>query len=309
MIKEGDGDRPQLAPISVIIVNHNAGALLGDCIQAVLGQVREVIVVDNASTDDSLAPLRTQADQSVLRLIESRQNLGFAAACNLGVRTAQQPYVLFLNPDSLPAPGTPARLLQVLQQHPEAGMVGGLLLNPDGSEQRGGRRALPTPWRTFVGAFGLTRFSRCWPRLFFDFHLHRQPLPQHPISVEAISGALMLVRREAMEAVGPWDEGYFLHCEDLDWCLRFHQKGWDILFVPDAPVVHHQGTSSRARPLFVAWHKHRGMLRFYRKFFRQHYPGPLMWLVAAGVWLRFGLVAVHHMGRRILDAVVGRRHD
>ncbi len=306
MIEEGEVG---VCPLSVIIVNHNAGKLLGDCVQAILKQVREVIVVDNASTDGSLATLRTQNDQSALRLIESARNLGFAAACNLAVQAARQPYLLFLNPDSLPEPGALARMLKVLQQHPEAGMAGGLLKNPDGSEQRGGRRALPTPWRSFVSAFGLTRFSGRWPHLFFDFNLHRQPLPQQPISVEAISGALMLVRREAMEAVGPWDEGYFLHCEDLDWCLRFHQKGWDILFVPDAPVVHYQGTSSRARPLFVEWHKHRGMLRFYRKFFRQHYPGPLMVFVAAGVWLHFGLVAIHHTGRRILDAALGRRHD
>jgi len=272
-------------PLSVIIVNHNAGALLGECVQAVQKQAaREVIVVDNASTDESLSLLRARVESDVLSIIETGHNLGFAAACNIGVRAATQPFLLFLNPDGIPAPGSLARLLQVLEQHPHAGMVGGLLLNPDGTEQRGGRRAIPTPGRVLMRD---------------DFNLHRTPLPQQPTPVEAISGALMLVRREAMEAVGPWDEGYFLHCEDLDWCLRFRQKGWDILFVPDAPVVHYQGACSRARPLFVEWHKHRGMLRFYRKFFRQRYPGPLMGLVAAGVWLRFGMVALRHTARRL----------
>ena len=274
-------------PLSVIIVNHNAGPLLGACVRAVQGEaVREVIVVDNASTDDSLIRLRAGADSATLTIVEAGRNLGFAAACNIGLRTATQPFLLFLNPDSVPAPGSLARLLQVLQSHTGAGMVGGLLLNPDGTEQRGGRRAIPTPGQVLMRR---------------PFNLHGTPLPTQPTPVEAISGALMLVRREAVAAVGPWDEGYFLHCEDLDWCLRFRQEGWDILFVPDAPVVHHQGTSSRARPLFVEWHKHRGMLRFYRKFFRQGSSAPFMGLVALGVWLRFGLVVLRHAGRRMLQ--------
>jgi GT2 family glycosyltransferase len=275
----------QPLPLSVIIVNHNAGPLLGECVRAVQGQaVREVIVVDNASTDGSLALLRERADPAALVILETGRNLGFAAACNIGLRAATQPFLLFLNPDSVPASGSLARLLQVLEQHPAAGMVGGLLLNPDGTEQRGGRRDIPTPGQVLMRR---------------PFNLHGTPLPTQPTVVEAISGALMLVRRQAVAAVGPWDEGYFLHCEDLDWCLRFRQKGWDILFVPDAPVVHYQGTSSRARPLFVEWHKHRGMLRFYRKFFRQRTPGPLMGLVALGVWLRFGFVALRHALRRM----------
>jgi hypothetical protein len=84
-----------------------------------------------------------------------------------------------------------------------------------------------------VRAFGLHRFSDRWPKLFYDFHLHKLPLPNAPIEVEAISGACMLVKRDSMADVGLWDEGYFLHCEDLDWCMRFRQKGWKILFVPN----------------------------------------------------------------------------
>ena len=141
-------------------------------------------------------------------------------------------------------------------------------------------------------AFGLYRLEKYWPQLFFDFHLDKQPLPHAPIEVEAISGALMLVRREAINDVGPWDENYFLHCEDLDWCMRFKQKNWKIVFVPDAPVTHFQGTCSRARPFFVAWHKHKGMLRFYRKFFRHQYPRALMGLVTFAIWLRFGITVI-----------------
>jgi GT2 family glycosyltransferase len=288
--------------VSVVIVNYNAGQTLVDCIESALPQVTEVLVVDNASSDRSIELCPEQfPTEPKLRIIRNTVNLGFAAACNIGAKAASESHVLFLNPDCILSRNALPRLLHVLEMTPQAGMVGGLLTDQDGTEQAGGRRAVPTPWRSLVRAFGLYRFECYWPRLFFDFHLHKHPLPPEPLEVEAISGALMLVRQEAIRDVGPWDEGYFLHCEDLDWCMRFRKKGWKILFVPDASVVHHKGTCSRSRPIFVEWHKHRGMMRFYRKFFRQGYPAALMWLVAAGIGLRFGAIAIvhciRHMGR------------
>ena len=89
--------------------------------------------------------------------------------------------------------------------------------------------------------------------------------------------------------------------------MRFHQKEWKILFVPSARVIHHKGLCSKGRPIFVEWHKHKGMLRFYRKFFRHQYPIGLMWLVAIGVWLRFGMVTVNHGFRRIKDRMANNR--
>ena len=188
-------------------------------------------------------------------------------------------------------------------------MVGGLLTYADGREQGGGRRAVPTPWRSFVRAFGLARLSHRWPKLFDDFHLHKQPLPAGPLPVEAISGACMLVTREAIDDFGLMDEGYFLHCEDLDLCMRARGRGWQILFVPDAPVVHHKGGCSRERPIFVEWHKHKGMVRFYQKHFRHQYPAGLMELVIISVWLRFTAIAVRSLAERsrarVLDLVRG----
>lgn len=296
--------RTDQLPVSIVIVNYNAGQFLIECIQSALSQVSEVLVVDNASTDLSLDLCAQRfPEEPKLKIIRNTVNLGFAAACNVGAAQATEPYVLFLNPDCILREGSLQRMVQVLETNAETGMVGGLLINEDGTEQAGGRRAVPTPWRSFVRAFGLYHFADYWPRLFFDFHLHKQALPDHPIEVEAISGALMLVRREAMEDVGLWDEDYFLHCEDFDWCMRFRQKGWKILFIPDAPVMHHKGVCSRSRPIFVEWHKHKGMMRFYRKFFRHQYPGVMMWLVALGVWLRFAAVATYytarHAGRRL----------
>ena len=284
--------------LSTIIVNYNAGSLLRKCVDSLLACPLdiEIIVVDNASSDASLDGLQ---DLSQVCVIRNPANVGFAAACNIGVQASSAPFLLFLNPDCFFQPDPIAPLLAGLQSGDRVGMVGGLLVNEDGTEQGGGRRAVPTPWRSFVRAFGLQRFANRWPKLFYDFHLHKQPLPDSPIEVEAISGACMLVKRDVMEDVGLWDEGYFLHCEDLDWCMRFRQKGWKILFVPDARISHALGACSRSRRVFVEWHKHKGMLRFYRKFFRHQYPGVLMGLVVAGVWLRFGLAVVYLTARRV----------
>jgi GT2 family glycosyltransferase len=177
---------------------------------------------------------------------------------------------------------------------PQAGMAGPLILNSDGTEQAGGRRTVPTPWRTFTRVFGLSSLRKHYPRLFADFLLHQHPLPDCHTEVEAISGACMLVRRSALLDVGNMDEGYFMHCEDLDWYMRFRQRNWKIMFVPDARIIHHKGTCSKTRPIFVEWHKHKGMIRFYSKYFHHQYPGILFWIVRAGVWSRFSAIAVYY---------------
>jgi len=292
--------------ISAIIVNYNAGELLRSCVDSLLNCPLEIeiIVVDNASQDTSI---NSMLGTDRVQVIRNNKNRGFAAACNQGIVLAKADNILFLNPDCSFIPGTLQELLKYLHEDPKAGMAGGLLLNMDGTEQGGGRRAVPTPWRSFVRAFGLSRFSHRWPKLFFDFHLHKQPLPDGPIEVEAISGACMLVKREVLAQVGTWDEEYFLHCEDLDWCMRIRQAGWKVLFVPTAQITHALGVCGRNRPIFVEWHKHKGMMRFYRKFFKHQYPGVLMWLVAAGIWLRFSLVVAYYTTMRV-GRVFGIEH-
>jgi GT2 family glycosyltransferase len=281
--------------VSVIIVNYNGGHLLTDCVQAVLASTvtTEVFVVDNASKDTSLDTLRQHIHNPRLQIIQNRKNLGFAKACNQPLAQAKGRFLLFLNPDCLIRPDTLERLLTTLETWPTVGMAGCLIQNPDGSEQAGARRRIPTPARTLVRILHLDK-------LFPVLHekgiaMHLLPLPEHPVTVEAISGAFMLVRPQALAEVGPMDEQYFLHCEDLDWCMRFRAHGWKILFIPTVTATHIKGVCSADRPIFVEWHKHKGMQRFYRKFFRHQYPGWLMHSVTLAVWLRFGLLTLYHL--------------
>lgn len=289
----------------VVIVNYNAGTLLYDCVSSVVDEdVQRIIVVDNGSTDGSLYGLEyLNLKESVLTVIRNKSNLGFAKACNIGAEASSAKKILFLNPDSTLTKGALKALMSTLDSSPDIGMVGGFMSNPDGSEQPGGRRVFPTPKRAFMRAFGLSRFAKFFPEVFSDFLLHNEALPTNPIAVEAISGACTLVKREAIEDVGLWDDNYFLHCEDLDWCMRFLHKGWKIMFVPDAKVVHAWRACSRKNPVFVEWHKHKGMLRFYRKYFRQQYPGVLWGFVILGVWIRFSLVTSYFSVRRIFAAM------
>jgi GT2 family glycosyltransferase len=262
----------------VVIVNFNAGLFLKDAVASVTlsPAVAHVYIVDNGSTDTSLELLDLVQDDRLMT-IRNASNLGFAAGCNIGLARATAESVLVLNPDCRVVDGAIERLAAVLQSGDRVGMVGPLLLNPDGSEQAVGRRKFPTPRVLFEQTFGPSR---------------PQPLPKQPVDVEAISGACMMVRRAAAAAVGPMDEAYFLHFEDLDWCMRFRQQGWNILFVPDAKVTHQKGISSRTRPLAVEYYKHRGILRFYQKFLSDAYSRWQMALMIIVVWSRFAGVAM-----------------
>ena len=282
-------------PVSVVVVKLNAGDELLQTVSSALASTVpvEVLVVDNASTDGSRERLAERyAEEPRVRILRNEANFGFAEASNAGIAEARGGHILLLNPDCSVEPGTLETVRRALEERPAAGMAGCLIRNPDGSEQPGCRRLLPTPGRAFVRAFGLGRAG------LSDFVLAGQPLPDGPVEVEAISGAFMMVRRETLAKVGLLDEGYFLHCEDLDWCQRYRQAGLKILFVPGAVAVHVKGRSGRDRPVRVLWHMHRGMVRFYRKFFRDRYPLPLLWLVVLGVWLRFGVLASWALVRR-----------
>jgi len=283
--------------ITVIIVNYNSGQLLSKCVQSVLASTIpvKITVVDNNSEDDSLTRTTTTfLNEKRLSIIQNSINTGFAHASNQPLKQANGKYWLFLNPDCIIKPDTLEKMRNLMDENPDVAMSGPLIINPDGSEQRGCRRTIPTPWRSFVRAFGLSHFFQNHAK-FKDFLLHKEPLPETPVDVEAISGAFMFVRSSVTKEVGLLDEGYFLHCEDLDWCMRFRQANWRILFVPDAVITHVKGGCSENKQIFVLWHMHKGMIRFYRKFFKNRYPGALMWLVSIGVWFRFFAMSSYHL--------------
>ena len=278
--------------VSVIIVNYNAGIELSRCVRSVAdtNEDLEILVVDNNSKDNSVQGiLDSYHGNKQLNTIHNSENLGFAVACNQGSRAAQGDFLFYLNPDCVIETGTIPALIWCLQNDDQAGMTGGLIVNPDGSEQRGCRRTVPTPWKSLVNSLGLSRLSKVNPQVFSDFRMDRDALPEKAVEVDAISGACMMVKRAAYEDVGPMDEKYFLHCEDLDWCMQFRQRGWKIMFVPQARLMHNKGICSTSRPVFVEWSKHKGMVRFYRKFFADKYPWPMFWFVWVGIWLRFCL--------------------
>ena len=277
--------------VSAIVVNFNAEICIEECLEGIFGSngnlQLEVIVVDNASTDESVAALKAaEKNHSNLKVIWNRVNIGFSRACNQALRDAQGKHILFLNPDCIVQENTLEELVTVLKQSENVGMVGPLIVNPDGSEQAGARRKVPTPWRSLMQTLNL---GHLFPSR--DFRLHKTPLPTEATPVDAISGAFMLVKYEALQQVGAMDKKYFMHCEDLDLAMRFKEADWQILFVPHAKVMHHKGVSSAGRDIRVLWYMHIGMLRFYQKFFRHKYPLPIMGLVYIGVWLRFSALA------------------
>lgn len=294
--------------ITVIIVNFNAGALLAECVESVLASSLpvKIIVSDNGSTDGSVAQLRHQfGGRANLTIIENRDNLGFAHANNIALQHAEGQYCLLLNPDCIVGTDTLEKMVRFMEAHPDAGMSGCLIRNVDGSEQAGCRRFIPTPWRSFVRVSKLNKLIKNHPR-FQDFNMHGTPLPEGPVVVESISGAFMFVRMSAINKVGGLDEGYFLHCEDLDWCMRFRQQKYNIYFVPDVEITHVKGASGLVSAAFVEWHKHRGMVRFYKKFFRHQYPGVLMVGVYLLVWLRLFAKISYIACRQALNILAAR---
>ena len=276
-----------MACLHVVIVSFNARDLVLSCIRSLLECDQEVHlhISDNASTDGTPEViLADYAGRPDITLYKNGENLGFARASNVPLAHLRGDYVLFLNPDAKVSRASLSTMLDFMSGNPDVGMAGPLIVNEDGTEQRGCRRREPTPARAFSTFFPFKASS-------VSVNMVNELNPGVPIEVDAISGAFMLVRRRALEEVGPMDEGYFLHCEDLDWCKRFRLKGWRVMFVPSVTISHFKGGSSLSRPVRVEWHKHKGMVRYYHKFYRNQYPGSLMWLVNLAIWGRFMVLA------------------
>ena len=272
---------------SVVIVAADSGPGLADCVAAVLagsGDV-EVIVSDNDSRDGSLeaVTVRCGADPR-LRILRNGANLGFGAGCNRAAGFGHGDALLFLNPDCVIRADTIVRLRAALA--PAVGLLGVAIVDAAARREPASRRRDPTLWRTLMTLSGLAHFEAHWPALAgIDLPAATRLPDVEP--VDAVSGALMLVPRTVFERIGGFDEGYFLHAEDLDLCRRVRDAGYTVACVNTIEIVHGKGGSSRRRPLFVAWHKHRGLWRWFRKFDPAARNPLLRALVWAGLWLRF----------------------
>ena len=282
------------ATTSVVVVAHDSGDWLLRCADAVLAQQApvELIVVDNASRDGSIERL---PHDPRLRLIRNPDNRGFGTACNQGAGVAQGDALLFLNPDCVLPRDAVARLRARLATDATLAILGAQLVNPDGSPQAAARRRTPTPLRALRRTLG-------WRGDAIDLPQAEAATRHDGLEyVEAISGALMLLPRVRFAALGGFDEGYVLHCEDLDLCRRALLAGGRIGVAREVEVPHHKGTSSRARPVWVEWQKHRGMLRYFRRFDAASSPAWLRAAVPLGVWLRFPFAALRALWRARLS--------
>lgn len=287
-------------PISAIVVNYNTGELLATCIERLLASEPppRVLVIDNASTDDSARALAGRpGGQAGVEVLFSNENLGFARAVNLGIRQCGGDDVLVLNPDCLVEPATIGQLAAALAADARAALAAPLVTDHHGVPERASLRRFPDPRSAFLAVSGLHRLGRWIPALQ-GFTWSGEPWPDHTVQAEAVSGACMLIRRAVLAETGFFDEAYGLHCEDLDLMYRFHQAGWHCLLVPAARAVHHQGRSSRSRPLWVHCQKHLGMRRFYRKFQAPGHAWPMRLVVEAGIWLHFLALAPIALLRR-----------
>jgi len=275
--------------VETIIVNYNAGETLLRCINAVLKSnvPTRVTIVDNASSDGSAETVRSLfGNRREVQIMLNEKNLGFAPAMNLAARRSDADWILMLNPDCIVEPETISRLQHALESDEQAALAGPAVLDENGSIQRATVRRFPDPWRSLMTATGLWRLGKWFPA-FHGVEVDVAELGGEANVSEAVSGACMLVRRSVLETLGFMDEAYAMHCEDLDLMYRIREYGWRCLYVPQARCVHEQGLSSRSRPTWVHFQKHRGMARFYRKFQAESTFLPLRALVYAGIWLRF----------------------
>lgn len=270
--------------LSIIIVNFRTYELTLNAIRSLERSEShycyEVILVDNDS-QDGIAEYVRETHSSVT-IIENNENTGFAKANNQGIRIANGRYVLLLNSDTVVQPDTLEVMVSFMDSHPQVGASGCKVVLPNGKLDKACRRGFPTPSASFYYAFGVSKLFPKVPR-FNQYQLgYLDPDECYPI--DCLVGAFMLVRREAIDQVGMLDEEFFMYGEDIDWCYRIKQAGWEIYYYPKTYITHYKGASSRRKPFKIVYEFHRAMWLFHRK----HYKKKYLPLVNAMVY--FGIV-------------------
>jgi N-acetylglucosaminyl-diphospho-decaprenol L-rhamnosyltransferase len=279
---------------AAVVVNLNAADLTIACVASIVADTSagdaEIVVVDNGSRDDSVARIRKEFPD--LLLVESAENVGYAGGANIGIAATRAPIVAVLNNDLTFAFGTARPLVEKLETTPRLGATGPLIRNLDASVYPSAR-CIPS---VFVavghGLLGLwwqsNPFTRRYRQLDIDPNVGRE--------VDWLSGSAIWLRREALDAIGGWDERYFMYMEDVDLCWRLRRAGWHIVYEPAAEIVHVQGATTAKHPYRMLVEHHRSAWRFARRRFT---GARAMLLPAAAVYLSFRavLAMVEHAWR------------
>lgn len=269
--------------VSVIIVNYNVRDFLHQSLlslqKALKGVRSEIIVVDNASDDGSVEMVRQRFQH--IKLMVNSTNIGFAKANNIALKRARGKFILLINPDTIVQEDTIRLMFKFFKTHPECGLAGCKILNPDGSFQASCRRGFPTPWVGFTKMFGL---SRLFPtvKLFGQYHLTYLSVDE-TYPVDAVSGSFMMVRSKVVNLVGGLDESFFMYGEDLDWCYRIRQAGWQVYYVHSTQIVHYKGESTKRSSLDEIKTFYKAMHLFVEKHFR--YPSLFLILLRSSIAL------------------------
>lgn len=260
--------------IVAVVVTYQSSSTIDACIQRLreARDIAEIRVVDNASTDDTVEILQRHASHDArIRFIANPDNPGFAAANNQGVADSHSPWLAFINPDVMVEPET----LAVLRDRGVA--LGDCLLGVEQVDEDG--QADAAVRRRDPDFLAMLRSPGRGSKL----SIPRDPALQMQV-VPALSGAVMLMPRALFQRLGGWDAGYRLHAEDLDLCRRVREAGGTVAIANDLRVVHVRGVSSRSRPFFVEWHKHRGLWRYFRRFEAQQRGLPVCAAVWVAIW-------------------------
>ena len=289
--------------LSIIIVSYKTKDVLKNCLLSIKDNVSkkityEIIVSDNGSNDKTtqmISDLRFKT--SDLMLIENRENLGFSKANNVGVKESKGRYILFLNPDTVIQKDTLERMVEFMDKTKDAGAATCKVLLPSGNIDDSCHRGFPTPWNSFCHFSGL---AKVFPKtkIFGGYNLSFLDMTKTH-EIDALAGSFMIVKREAGEDIGWWDEDYFFYGEDLDFCYMLKQKGWKVYYVPDVSILHLKGVSGgikkiskeistadkETKRMATKW-RFDAMRIFYKKHYENKYPWIVTKLVYFGISLK-----------------------
>lgn len=254
--------------LSIIIVNWNTKKLLEQCLESILNYGKnvnyEMIIIDNNSDDRSAEAIKefSNSTNKQVKIILNNQNLGFAKAVNQGVKISQGEYILLLNPDTEIKENVLEKMIKFMDDHPDCGIVGGKILNPDGSLQLSVRR-FPNFWSQFLILLKVHQFFR--PRLIKNYFALDFDYTQTQ-EVDQIMGAFFMIRKKAIDQIGLFDENFFLWFEEVDFCKRAKKAGWKVIYYPEAEIVH-RGAASFSQILSIKnqWQFNKSLLYYFKK--------------------------------------------